>query len=132
MSGKVAKEGYNENMNTRIKATKFKLTNAIETYVSMRLAPIEKMLGADADTTRCEVEVGKDSGKHSSDYMWYAEMHVMTVGRKPLYARNHAASVNAAIDDVKEEIARQVRREKRMYQSRIKRGGREAKRQLKK
>lgn len=32
-----------------------------------------------------------------------------------MYARNNASSVNAAIDDVKEEIERQLRREKKLH-----------------
>ena len=116
----------------RIKATNYKLTADAEKYLDARLQSIENLLGSvDAERTRCEVEIGKAAGnKHSSDYMWYAEIRVLTPGAKPLYARNHAASVNAAIDDVKEEAVRQVRKEKKMRDTHVKKKGREVKRVL--
>ena len=116
-------------MEVRIKTTNYKMIPEIRKYLDAKLASLEKMLGADdAAKTRCEVEIGKASGKNTSDYMWYAEIRVMTTGAKPLYARNHAASVQAAIDDVKEEAERQVRKEKKSRTTDNKKKGREMKR----
>lgn len=118
-------------MEVRTKTTNYKLIPEIRTYLDAKLASIEKMLGADdAEKTRCEVEIGKASGKNSSDYMWYAEIRILTTGAKPLYARNHAASVQAAIDDVKEEAERQLRKEKKSRTTDNKKKGREVKRKL--
>jgi ribosome-associated translation inhibitor RaiA len=119
-------------MDMRLKTTNYKVTTDVEKYLDARLGALEKILGRDAALkTRCEVEIGRAAGnKHNSDYMWYAEMRVVTTGAKPLYARNHAASVNAAIDDVKEEVGRQVRKEKKMRTTDTRKKGREVKKVL--
>jgi ribosome-associated translation inhibitor RaiA len=118
-------------MDVRTKTTNYKVTADIGAYLDARLASIEKMLGNDmASKTRCEVEIGKASGKHSSDYMWYTEIRLLTIGGKPLYARNHAATVQASIDDVKDEMERQVRKEKKSRVTGNKKKGREVKRAL--
>jgi ribosomal subunit interface protein len=116
-------------MDVRIKTTNYKMIPEIRKYLDAKLASIEKMLGDDdAQKTRCEVEIGKASGKHTSDYMWYTEIRILTTGAKPLYARNHAASVQASIDDVKEEAERQIRKEKKSRTTDNKKKGRELKR----
>ena len=119
-------------MEVRIKTTNCKLDNDAAEYLDTRLQALEKMLGRDAAMkTRCEVEIGKAGGnKHSSDYMWYAEVRLLTTGEKPLYARNHAQNVNAAIDDVKREMQRQVRKEKGVRKTEVKKKGKEVKRAL--
>ena len=118
-------------MDLRIKTTSYKLTPEVAKYLDQKLVSLEKLLGAEAaEKTRCEVEIGKASGKNSSDYMYYAEIRIYTTGGKPLYARNHAATPNAAIDDVKEEAERQVRKEKKSRTTDNKKKGREVKRKL--
>ncbi len=119
-------------MNIRIKTSRATMTPAIQKYLDGRVASIEKLLGGRADSVRLEVELGVAAGgKQHSDYMWYAELHLMAPGERPLYARNHAATVNAAIDDVKEEMERQIRKEKRATATKRRKGGREVKRVLK-
>ncbi len=118
-------------MEIRVKATKFKMTGANTEYLEARLRPLERHLGAAADTARCEVEINKASGdKQQSDHMWRAEVHVIIPGQKSIYAKNHAASVNAAIDDVKEEIERQIRKVKKTSRTERKRVGAKVKRML--
>ncbi len=118
-------------MELRTKATNYKITPDIASYLDIKLTAIEKMLGAEtAGKTRCEVEIGKASGKHTSDYMWYTEIRILTTGGKPLYARNHAATVKASIDDVRSEIERQIRKEKKSRTTDNKKKGREVKRRM--
>lgn len=106
--------GLLNEMNIRIKATKITMNPAIENYLEARLRPLERLLGDKSETTRCEVEISRAGGnKQQSDYMWLAELHILVPGEKSVYAKNHAASVNAAIDDVKEEAERQIRRMKK-------------------
>lgn len=103
-------------MNIRIKATDYELTNDTRSYLDGRLASIEKYLSSDTSLTRCEVEVGRDAGRprHGAN-MWFAEIRIVQPGATRVYARNNAASVNAAIDDVKEEVERQLRQEKKLH-----------------
>lgn len=103
-------------MNTRIKSTDYQITPEVSDYLNARLLTLEKLLGNEADLARCEVEIGRDAGgqKHS-DHMWFAEITIRTPGGPNARASNRAASVNAAIDDVKEEVERQLRREKQVH-----------------
>ena len=114
-------------MEVRIKSEK--LMPETRDYLGGRLAAIEKLLGKAADLARCEVEITRAAGrKHSSDHMWCAEMHIMVPGYKTVYAQNHAQTVNAAIDDVKEEVERQIRKEKKASRRDTKKKGEAIKR----
>src|SRR3989344_2570236 len=103
-------------MNTRIKATDYKLSPEVSAYLDERLTALEKFLGEDAALARCEAELGRDAGRprHGAN-IWFAEIRIMQPGGAHVYARNNAASVNAAIDDVKEEVERQLHREKKLH-----------------
>lgn len=100
-------------MQIRIKTTDYRLTPEIEAYVDMRVQTLERLLGEHAPVTRIEVEVGKDAGKsrHGAN-MYFAEIRVLSPGADVVYARNNSESVNGAVDDVKEEVERQLRKQK--------------------
>jgi len=103
-------------MDIRIKATEYQLTPEVSAYIDDRLAALDKFLGGDTASTRCEVEVGRDAGgqRHGPN-MWFAEMRVIIPGSPAVYARNNAENVNMAIDDVKAEIERQLRKQKKFH-----------------
>src|SRR3989338_8286505 len=119
-------------MDVRIKATDHELTSEMRAYLDGRIASLEKFLGRDAELARCEVELGRDAGRprHGAN-IWFAEIRILIPGAEPVYARNNAASVNAAIDDVKEEVERQLRREKKLHIRMYRKGGAALKRLLK-
>ena len=102
-------------MDVRIKSTDFEMTPAISQYLDERIAAIEKMMGDDASVTRCEVEIGRDAGRprHGSN-IYFAEFNVLFAGQQ-VRATNHSESINGAIDDAKEEVLRQLRRERKMH-----------------
>ncbi|MSU73745.1 ribosome-associated translation inhibitor RaiA [Candidatus Kaiserbacteria bacterium] len=103
-------------MDIRIKTTDYELTSETRSYLDDRIASLEKFLGENANVARCEVELGRAAGgqRHGAN-MWFAEIRILSPGSAAVYARNNASSVNAAIDDVKEEIERQLRREKKLH-----------------
>ena len=103
-------------MDIRIKVTDYEMTPEVDAYVDTRIRSLEKLLGDDAEVTRCEVEVGRDAGRprHGAN-MWFAEISIIQPGAPRIYARNNSESVNGAIDDVKEEVERQLRREKKLH-----------------
>ncbi len=103
-------------MDIRIKASDYELTPETRSYLDDRIASLEKFLSGDTSLVRCEVELGRDAGRprHGAN-IWFAEIRIVSPGSAPVYAHNNASSVNAAIDDVKEEIERQLRREKKLH-----------------
>jgi ribosomal subunit interface protein len=103
-------------MDIRIKATEYELTPEVSAYLDDRLAALEKFLGTDTAGVRCEVELGRDAGRprHGAN-IFFAEMRVIAPGSAAVYARNNSESVNAAIDDVKAEVERQLRRGRKAH-----------------
>lgn len=111
-------------MNIRIKATNYEITPEVATYLDERLKTLEKLLSGDPGVARCEAEVGRDAGRsrHGAN-MWFAEIHIVQPGRWRVYARNNAESVNTAIDDAKEEVMQQLRKNKRLHRRFLRHGG---------
>ena len=109
-------------MDIRIKTTDYELTAETSAYLDERLAPIEKAVEKD-EAARCEVELGRHTGhsKQSEDH-WFAELNVITKGNR-FRSTAHAASINAAIDEVKDEILHTLRKEKRLHHRLWRKGG---------
>lgn len=118
-------------MDIRVKATDHELSFETKAYLDERLAGIEKLLAGDAPAARCEVELGRDAGRprHGAN-IYFAEMRVMVPGGPSVYARNNSESINGAIDDVKEEAERQLKRERKLHIRLYRKSGALAKRLL--
>jgi ribosomal subunit interface protein len=116
-------------MDIRIKTTEYTMPGEVSAYVEQKLESLKKLLGDDAGAARIEVELGRDAGRprHGAN-IWFAEMHVIVPGKERAYARNNSESINGAIDDVKEEVERQLRRERKFHIRLYRKGGALAKR----
>lgn len=111
-------------MNVRIKTTDYQITPEAQEYLGVRLAALEKMLGEDAEKAHCDVELGRDAGgQRHGDYLWFAEVTITVPGGPFARATNRAASINAAIDDVKEEVEQQLRKEKQAHRRILRQSG---------
>jgi ribosomal subunit interface protein len=118
-------------MDVRVKASDYEISPEVSAYLNERLAHIEKLLADDAELARCEVEIGRDAGRprHGSN-IWFAEIQISYPGGNLIRATNRSESINGAIDDVKEEVERQLRKEKRLHRRFLKKGGAALKRLL--
>ena len=118
-------------MDVRIKATDYQMTPQVEAYLNQRIESLGKLLTGFEDVARVEVELGRDAGRprHGKN-IWFAEIQVIVPGVGRVYARNNSESVNGAIDDVKEEVERQLRRERKLHIRLLRKGGALAKRLL--
>jgi ribosomal subunit interface protein len=112
-------------MDIRIKATNYEITPEVSAYLDEKLVlVVEKMLGAEADTSRLEVEIARAAGnQRHGEHVWKVEVNLSTPGGPTVRATNHAENVNTAIDDVKEEVLRQLRTEKQVHRRILRRGG---------
>lgn len=115
-------------MNTRIKTSDYKMPAKVSEYLDERVAALEKLLGKDADTTRCEVELGRASGKKHSEHQWFAEIQIKRPGEKALVARNHESTINAAIDNARTEMRMQLLKLKTVKKSKVRKDAAKAKR----
>ena len=111
-------------MDIRTKSTNYELTPEVEQYLNDRLATLEKLLADKADVARCEIELGRDAGRprHGAN-IYFAEVRIVVPGGAEVYARNNSESINGAIDDVKEEIEQQLRKQKRAQSDFVRKSG---------
>lgn len=107
------------------------MSSEVSDYLDEKVAQIEKSTGEDSALARLEVELGRAAGHHKhSEHMYFAELQLIRPGIPRLVAHNHEASVNAAIDNAKDELLLQLRREKRVHNRVWRKGGALAKRLL--
>ena len=116
-------------MRINIKATGIELTPAIGRYAEKKISSIEKYFQESPDAV-IQVEVGKINQHHKSGNIFRAEAHVIGAGLD-LYAVSEQADLYAAIDLVKDELARKILHEKGKRWARAKRGARAVKDMLK-
>ena len=118
-------------MEIRIKTNEYQMTPEVSSFLDEKAAQIERIVGADAQQARLEVEIGRAAGHHKhSDYMYFAEFQLVRPGSQRLIASNNEPTVNAAIDNAKDELLRQLGKEKKLHRRVWKRGGALAKRLL--
>jgi putative sigma-54 modulation protein len=116
-------------MRTQIKATNIELTLAIQDYVDKKLASLEKFFGPQDDPL-IVVEVGKTTKHHRSGDVFRAEVKVRVSG-KDYYAFVERDDLYASIDEVKDEIIREITGSKSKTRALIRRGGAKLKSLLK-
>ncbi len=117
-------------MDVRIKTTGFDMNDQLSVYLDERLAALDKFIDVNDTTARCEVEIGKTAG-HSvrADDQWRAELNVSCL-QGTFRTEATAATVNAAIDEAKDEMLRRLRRSKRRYVHLIRKTGARLKRMV--
>lgn len=109
-------------MNIQIKSTNIELTEAIKDYLEEKLQGAEKILNAEETEPLAEVELGKETNHHQSgDALYFAETN-LEVGGSFYRSRSQASELYAAIDTMKDEIMREIRRDKEKKRSLMRRG----------
>lgn len=109
-------------MNINIKATGFELTPAISDYIDKKITTVEKYLGEDVEAVVVAVEVGKITKRHKSGEVFKAEVHI-SGGGHDFYVSVEEEDLYAAIDKVKDDITREIRRTKGKEEALAKKGG---------
>lgn len=122
---------YYPYMEIRIKTTDYQMTQEVSNYLEERLSHIEKFLSDGVASARVEVEVGKAEGHHKhSEHQYFAELQLVRPGFSRLVAKNNEPTINAAIDNAKDELMRQLRQDKRLHTRVWRKGGAFAKKLL--
>lgn len=107
-------------MKTNIKVTNITLTPAISDYIEKKVDMLEKFF--EGEEVLARVEIGKTTKHHKSGDVFKAEVHLI-FGGYDHYAVAERDDLYAAIDEVKDEIARGVTSKKKKTMSLIRRGG---------
>ena len=112
---------YNSRMESRIKTTDYQMVPEVENYIEERLSMIEKLIDARDSAVRVEVEIGRETGHKSGD-VYFAEVNLIVDG-STMRATAKAVSINAAIDEVKDDIVSQLRKHKQFHRRILRKGG---------
>jgi len=116
-------------MRIQVKTTNFDLTEAIAQNIEEKLRVIENRLRSveDQDEILARVEVGRISNHHNKGDVYKASVHLEIPGERNLHAEAVEADLATAIDQVKAELEREIRRSHEKNRDAERRGGREAK-----
>jgi putative sigma-54 modulation protein len=112
---------YNLGMQIQLKATGIELTPAIKDYAEKKISSLEKFFG-ESEGILAAVEVGKTTAHHRSGDVYRAEVSIRVSGVNH-YAAAEKDDLYAAIDEVKDEVAREIVKAKGRKQTLIRRGG---------
>ncbi|MCC7436740.1 ribosome-associated translation inhibitor RaiA [Candidatus Nomurabacteria bacterium] len=116
-------------MNISIKTTNIELTPALKDYTEKRVSGINKFIKEDITAN---VEIGKTTNHHKNgEDLFRAEVNVTTSLGKQLRAVSEKADLYEAIDDVREQMVRELSSAKGKKDALWKKGARKIKNMIK-
>lgn len=112
---------------TEIKATDLELTPAIKSYLEAKILMINKFVDSSTGGVLADVELAKTTGQHHlQGEIFKAEINLQINGN--FYrASSTQEDLYAAIDEMKDEIIRQITKDKNKKQTLFKKGARRLK-----
>ncbi|MBI5078137.1 MAG: ribosome-associated translation inhibitor RaiA [Candidatus Yonathbacteria bacterium] len=109
-------------MKIKITTTNIDLTSAIESYVDEKMKSVEKFaIPHQSENPIMEVEIGKTTNHHQSGDVFRAEVN-MRVRGKHFRATSEESDLYAAIDDVRNELVRELSSHKDKARTLVRRG----------
>jgi len=115
-------------MNVNLKTKNFKLTEGVEAYLNEKIETLERFIDQDllmrgSDSVTADAELALVSRHHHKGTIFRAEVN-LHLGGKLLRAEAEADDILAAIDEMKDELAMELRRHKEKQESVFKKGAR--------
>ena len=121
-------------MKISIKATNFKLTDSIYTYIERKIGELEKFIKKvgekdgsykERPATEAWIEVGRTTRHHRKGNVFRAEAQIKLPG-KYLRVESENLDLHLAIDEVKDELQRKLTKYKGKKDAEYKKGTRKA------
>ena len=109
-------------MNIKIHSKNFDITPAIKDYINKKISSLEKFLEI-KEGAICEVEIGRTTQHHKSGDIFRAEVNMLEIGNKQVYAVAEEVDLYTAIDIVRDEAERTIVSRKSKRFTMIRRGG---------
>lgn len=110
-----------------IKTTNIELVSSIKQYIDEKVGSIDKFLGdMDRGAVEARVEVGKSTKGQQKGDIFRAEVNLNLPG-KLLRSVAHEEDLRTAIDKVKDELQREIKKYKGKQKARFRKGARRAK-----
>lgn len=113
-------------MNFLVKVTNLELTPAISLYIEKVFNSLEKLIVSLGEANvETRIEVGRSSYHHKKGDIFFAEVNLVC-GKKLIRNRVENSNLYAAIDEVKDNLRRELTKFKGRQESLFKRGSRTA------
>ncbi len=110
-------------MTINIKATNTDLTPAISTYVEEKVLGLDKFIVADdPESVLANVEIGLSTKHHQSGKVFHAEINLHIAG-KYIRAVSEQEDLYAAIDDMRDQVVREITSFKNKKRDLVRKGG---------
>lgn len=112
-----------------IKATNIKLDERLYGYIYEKIGTLDKFIEDVDGSVQAWVEVGKPSKHHrTGENEFYAEVDIRLPGKgKVIRSESRQKDLRLAIDEVKDELQRELKQYKGKQEAKYKRGARVAK-----
>lgn len=94
-------------MKINIKTVNIALTPAIEDYLQKRLMSLDKLVEFDRDNVLVQAELGKTTEHHKGGDYFRAEVN-LHIGGRSFRAVSETSDLYSAIDDMKDELFREI------------------------
>jgi ribosomal subunit interface protein len=117
-------------MKIEILEKEIEISEETKKYIETKILSLQNLLPNDEDNF-CDFRIGKNSGSHKKGKIYFAEASIKT-SQKNYGARSESENLNEAIDTLKDELAKKIRRYKGKKISMMKKGGRLVKNFLRK
>ncbi len=109
-------------MRINIKTTNIELTTALSAYVEEKLRSVEKFaVPHKSEDPIAEVDIGKSTRHHQSGDVFCAEVNIIVRG-KHFRATSEKDDLYAAIDDMRNELVRELTSHKEKDRTLVRRG----------
>jgi len=113
-----------------IKATNMELTPAISDYINKKIEMLEKFVDPNDTSVSANIEVGKTTEHHQQGDVFRAEIN-FSIGGKQFRAVSETEDLYAAIDEMKDDLAKSLLSNKGKQQTAFRKGASQLKNLLK-
>ncbi len=117
-------------MKIKILAKEVEMDSHLEDYIQKRIGALGRLL-KNEEESYCDLRIGKDSSSHKHGRIFFAEAKIKTTN-KNYGAKADGESLESAIDELKDELSKKIRRHKDKKLSLRNKGGRVIKKLLRK
>ena len=112
------------------KTKDFSLTQSVEEYVRKKIASLEKFLKRfNEGLIRVEVELGQTTSRHRAGDIFRAEIN-LSAGKKLFRAESEQADIFSAIDEVRDDLEQEIKKDKDKRETIFLRGARSIKKKF--
>ena len=118
-------------MNINIKTTSLELTPEIKKYVETKMQALEKFLKRldEKGAVEMQIELARTTEHHQKGNVYYAEIN-LGLPQNALRAEAESIDIRSAIDEVQEDLKRQIEKYYDIKETKFKKGMRKIKEML--